>query len=459
MGRGLLLAGALCVASSCSSPKRGFDQNGLAGASGAEIGGVGGSTAPPAGADSGAQAGTPEAGSGAMSSIGGMAEGGQAGASSAEAGAAEAGAAGAPGDCQPNATRSCRDAGALGQCAAGIETCTAERIWGACSVKPAAKDTCAVNNDDNCNGIVNEGCPCVSGESRSCKDAGALGKCATGTQACTGAGGWGGCSIVPASKDGCTTNKDDETCNGKTNEGCVCLQGETRTCAQAGLVGKCAAAGATETCSAAGAWGACSVAPSASDTCVSGNNDNCAGAANEGCQCINGVTKRPCGACNDGTQVCTDGKTNTYGACTGAVLQPTTYYRDADGDGFGSAATTTTCGGPPAGYADQTGDCCDDGGNLAIAKTIFPGQTEFFGVSTTVCNVGWNYDCSANGSIQTSPAGSRPIGCDASCGTSTTPITSSDCGTSFCGGSCTVVGPKGTPCTLYCAQSVLVSCH
>ena len=460
IGRGVLLALAFGVAISCSSPVRDFGDAG-AGASGAEAGGAsasGGSPDARAGNSTGATAGTHAGGAGATSSTGGATEGGTSGAGGDEvAGAAGETSAAA---CRSADTRSCSADGALGPCAAGTETCSAAGAWGPCSVKPAASDTCAANDDDNCNGIVNEGCPCVLGQSRSCKDAGALGQCANGTQACTGAGVWGGCSVVPAAKDGCVTNQDDQTCNGTPNEGCTCLQGATRTCAQAGLVGKCAVAGAIETCSAAGAWGDCSVTPSAADTCVAGNNDNCTGAANEGCQCINGTTKA-CGACGDGTQVCTDGKTNTYGACSGAVLQPTTYYRDADGDGFGSAATATFCGAPPAGYSDQTGDCCDDGGDLAVAKTIFPGQTQFFSASTTVCNIGWNYNCSANGSIETSPPDhfTSCITGAASCTNVSTTFATADCGTSFCEGSCTVLGPKGTPCSLYCANSGTVMCH
>lgn len=165
-------------------------------------------------------------------------------------------------------------------------------------------------------------------------------------------GAWGLCSIQPKAADTCAQG-NDESCNGVLNEGCPCLQGATRSCADAGLVGNCASG--MQTCSAQGTWGACSIQPAAEDTCVQGNNDNCSGPPNEGCACITGVTTRPCGACNDGTQLCTNGKTNQFGTCTGAVLTPTTYYRDADADGFGSSATTTVCSSTkPPGYSDQT---------------------------------------------------------------------------------------------------------
>jgi hypothetical protein len=144
------------------------------------------------------------------------------------------------------------------------------------------------------------------------------------------------------------------------------------------------------------------------------------------------------------------------------VLTPTTYYRDADGDGFGSSATTTVCSGTkPAGYSDQTGDCCDDGGNLSLAAKIHPGQTEFFGTAAGICGITWNYDCSANGSIEASPA-SRGNGCQAgtsapTCATEIVPFTEAQCGTTtaYCGCAVTSLGT----CTVGCGGAFTIKCH
>jgi hypothetical protein len=132
----------------------------------------------------------------------------------------------------------------------------------------------------------------------------------------------------------------------------------------------------------------------------------------------------------DGSQICTDGKTNQYGPCAGATLTPTTYFKDVDGDGYGSSASTSTCGARPAGYSNNTGDCCDEATDLALAGKIHPGQTEYFKDPANLCGVTWNYDCS--GSIETSPA-LLPAGCDANttfptCSTNYVPVRESDCG-------------------------------
>jgi hypothetical protein len=200
-----------------------------------------------------------------------------------------------------------------------------------------------------------DGASCADQSTRSCKDDGALGNCAKGTETCSG-GRWGTCSILPAAADTCQDG-DDATCNGKLNEGCPCISGKTRSCTADSLVGTCA--NGTETCDGQGHWGSCSIHPAAADTCASGNNDNCSGAPNEGCLCIEGVTTRPCGTCNDGTQTCSDGKAGNFGACTGGSIQHTYYRdKDGDGHGSASAAVTV-CGAALTGYVASNDDCCD----------------------------------------------------------------------------------------------------
>jgi hypothetical protein len=243
--------------------------------------------------------------------------------------------------CVTGQTRTCATAGLFGKCAAGTQTCDGTGKWGSCSVPPAASDTCAANNDDNCNGKVNEGCACVTGQTRPCSDAGAKGKCAGGTQTCDGAGKWGACSISPAAADTCVSG-DDSTCNGVANEGCTCINAQTRPCSDAGAKGKCA--GGTQTCGN-GAWGACSIAPVAADTCVAGNDDNCNGIANEGCACTNGQT-RACsadslfGKCASGSETCAAGK---WGSCSITPSASDTCVAGNDDNCNGVANEGCTC--------------------------------------------------------------------------------------------------------------------
>src|SRR6478736_4695871 len=117
-----------------------------------------------------------------------------------------------------------------------------------------------------------------------------------------------------------------------------CQPGESRSCKEGGALGPCGAG--TQFCMVGATWSACSIKPAAVDTCEKGNDDNCDGIPNQGCKCINGETKQACGPCNDGTRVCTDGKADQYGACQGAVKNPTTYYLDVDGDGYGVSSTS-----------------------------------------------------------------------------------------------------------------------
>ncbi|MBK9731335.1 MAG: hypothetical protein IPO83_08615 [Chitinophagaceae bacterium] len=53
-----------------------------------------------------------------------------------------------------------------------------------------------------------------------------------------------------------------------------------------------------------------------------------------------------------------------------AKLPSTTYYADADGDGYGDINTTTIAGSPPPGYVADNTDCNDGDGS------IYPGATE-----------------------------------------------------------------------------------
>lgn len=254
-----------------------------------------------------------------------------------------------------SAPRSCSAAGALGNCAKGTQSCTTTTgTWGPCSIQPAAMDSCAVQGDDaNCNGIVNEGCTCVTGQTQPCGPT-AVGICKPGTSTCTN-GVWGSCvgAVMPAPRD-CTSALDNN-CDGVADNAidsvCQCASGGTQACgAHPGLDGHGPCTAGTQSCVLASdktssSWGTCtgSVGPAGADSCVQGNDNNCNGTPNDDCTCINNVTTRACGYCNNGTQTCTNGLTNpgTYSACTGATGQAFTALTLQNGWTGGAFSTAT----------------------------------------------------------------------------------------------------------------------
>jgi hypothetical protein len=118
-----------------------------------------------------------------------------------------------------------------GACKAGKRSCV-DGAWTACmgAVTPRVIDSCAtVNDDSNCNGVQGEGCQCTNGATRPCGVT--VGSCRAGVQTCAG-GVWGAAcvgAVSPAAADGCD-NGNDDNCNGVPNEGCKCINGSTSFC-------------------------------------------------------------------------------------------------------------------------------------------------------------------------------------------------------------------------------------
>jgi hypothetical protein len=85
-----------------------------------------------------------------------------------------------------------------------------------------------------------------------------------------------------------------------------------------------------------------------------------------------------------------------------------TWFRDRDGDGFGTTDDVQRiCGSqsgaslPPQGYVASAGDCCDLGGSDAIVtRDIFPGQTRFFDIPQASCPDVGAFDFNCSGGIE-----------------------------------------------------------
>lgn len=119
-----------------------------------------------------------------------------------------------------------------GVCAPGTQICVTGtgREWGdwgesACTGErpPAANEICD-GADHDCDGAIDEGCPCADGEMRACGDEFLVAPCTAGTQTCR-VGTWGACEgAVRPSADVCEDRIDND-CDGDTNEGCECTPG------------------------------------------------------------------------------------------------------------------------------------------------------------------------------------------------------------------------------------------
>jgi hypothetical protein len=242
------------------------------------------------------------------------------------------------------------------------------------SANPLGTEVCGNMLDDNCDGMVDEGCVCTpneidpacsfesNGQPISWPGGAPQGDCSYGTRTCaTNGKAWGPCTgaITPLPADSCFTAGDDANCNGIANEGCGCdPEGVTQGCGKD--VGSCTTG--VQVCTG-GQWGVCSgVAPQASDTCtMAGNDENCDGTPNEGCgSCIDGQTCGSAATCDLGVWMdCAVG--GVGGVCSGSVgATPQNWYADADKDGWCDLGTSmAVCtNAPPPGTPYILGSSC-----------------------------------------------------------------------------------------------------
>jgi alpha-tubulin suppressor-like RCC1 family protein len=133
--------------------------------------------------------------------------------------------------------------GSRGVCGPRILTCTEGGTWPALEAcSPQMAETCLVNDvDEDCDGVVDEGCQCDIGDVSTCGDLmGALGVCAGRAMTCSAEGTWSDSTACePQGLELCESSFVDENCDGRANESPPCdrfiqIDAEsTHTCARA----------------------------------------------------------------------------------------------------------------------------------------------------------------------------------------------------------------------------------
>ena len=343
-----------------------------------------------------------------------------------------------------------------------VPACSPDGVPNVCEPGEPSEEVCN-SIDDNCDGVVDEGCNCNDGDMQACYSGAAetkgIGECKDGTQSCVG-GAWEACSndVVPTAE---SCDGLDNDCDGQPDEDNPDGGGNCTTA----LPGVCATG--VETC-ADGQLGCEAVHQPSNEICDGLDND-CNGMADDGnpgggMSCTTGLLGE-CSAgtmtCQGGTLQCVQDKQAISELCDALDNDCNGIVDDGNPGGGGTCNTgmpgvcgpgTQTCQGgslqcvqnQPAVNEicgdNQDNDCngqVDDGcgcshdkctTGLALVSGCDPCVSSICQSDPYCCNVSWDSQCV--GEVQTV------------------------CGSGTCAGNCPhslcTPGPSNTPFTSFC---------
>ena len=272
-------------------------------------------------------------------------------------------------------------------CHRGVRSCD-NGNWKLCDALPVvAVEVCGDNEDNDCNGVREEGCAvCTVPSTQACDT-----PCGAGTQECQADGAFGACDTV----DGCACNPDVDTArvvpcgfcgfkdgscgaDGFWADDSVCQsEGE---CAVDDLEEKsCGCGTQTRTCDGFCAWGplgacvipadactpdaltidSCGTCGSQTRTCGDDCRFGAPGACVEGGGC-SGQQTQACGRCGEKVATCVDACTfGSFGSCQNeGVCSPGEVETEDCGDcGIRSRTCTSACTFGSFGECLDEGDC------------------------------------------------------------------------------------------------------